>query len=446
MKTNKELSPSTESGSTAVVSNRELRSTIVYISLLPILSVLIIVLTGIINNMGALELLKNGVMVFLLTTALMFFVRFQDNIFGGRLSKTIIIISYILPIILIMLQKSPEIYTFWMIGGLLIAMLIDSKTGLLVYFNHTFILIVTFSLKPDATIHFLIMGILFILLSSALKNKSTVIYAAIILLSSNITLAFIMNSFIFEANNTFNYLASLFSILAVLVTAFLLSVIYNRLLDKATLEYTVGQIDTDALIMNNPEGIFDEHNESLAIIPTDRNIRASYDILLSEDNELLMKLKERSELLYKHSILIGDLSGRAAQIIGANEALARAGGYYHEVGKINGKSYIEEGLKLADEYSFPEELRSILRQHNIKHDKPTFVESAIVMISDNVASTIEYIIKSGDQKFTTDKVIENIFKLRMDKGTFDDSGLTIKDFKLLKEFYQNEYKTEDITS
>ena len=26
--------------------------------------------------------------------------------------------------------------------------------------------------------------------------------------------------------------------------------------------------------------------------------------------------------------------------------------------------------------------------------------------------------------------------MRMEKGTFDDSGLTVKDFKLLKEFYQ----------
>jgi membrane-associated HD superfamily phosphohydrolase len=61
------------------------------------------------------------------------------------------------------------------------------------------------------------------------------------------------------------------------------------------------------------------------------------------------------------------------------------------------------------------------------------------MLSDNIASTIDYIEKSGDNKFSSDMIIDNIFKMRMEKGTFDDSGLTVKDFKLLKEFYQNQY-------
>ena len=147
-------------------------------------------------------------------------------------------------------------------------------------------------------------------------------------------------------------------------------------------------------------------------------------------------MKNYSENLYKHCKLIGDLSVRAANYIDADEDLARAGGYYHEVGKIIGKNYIEEGLKLAEEYSFPEKLKEIIKQHNIKYDKPTFIEAAIVMISDNVATTIEYIDKTGDQKFTSDKIIDNIFRIRMDKGTFDESGLSVRDFKLLKEFYK----------
>ena len=247
-----------------------------------------------------------------------------------------------------------------------------------------------------------------------------------------------MNNFIFETNNNINYLTSFFSILAVLVTAFLLSLLYDWIVKKLDLnisdELAISSID---IVDNTPESTGDE-------LTTDRSIRTSYDILLSDNNELLLKMKEHSEALYKHSILIGDLSGRAAKTIDANEELARAGGYYHELGKIKGKNYIEEGLKLADEYAFPEELKSILRQHSIKHDKPTFVEAAIVMMSDNVASTIEYIKKTGDQKFTSDKIVDNIFRMRMEKGTFDDSGLSVKDFKLLKDFYQNEYKRQDV--
>ena len=438
MRTDKDLLEVNESDSTAVVNQKRSASIIIFLSLLPFLSVLTIILTGSIQNIDVLDLMKVGVLAFLLTTALCFFVRMHDNIFEIKFSKTIILISYLLSIVLIMLQKSPEIYSFWMIGALLITMLIDNKLGLMVYFNLAFVLSITSYLNLEATIQLLIMGVLFALVSGSLRNKATEIYAAIILLSTNITLSFNMNNFIFETNNNINYLTSFFSILAVLVTAFLLSLLYDWIVKKLDLnisdELAISSID---IVDNTPESTGDE-------LTTDRSIRTSYDILLSDNNELLLKMKEHSEALYKHSILIGDLSGRAAKTIDANEELARAGGYYHELGKIKGKNYIEEGLKLADEYAFPEELKSILRQHSIKHDKPTFVEAAIVMMSDNVASTIEYIKKTGDQKFTSDKIVDNIFRMRMEKGTFDDSGLSVKDFKLLKDFYQNEYKRQDV--
>jgi putative nucleotidyltransferase with HDIG domain len=337
-----------------------------------------------------------------------------------------------------MLPNNPQIYSFWMLGGILIAMVIDSKLGLLVYFNITFILSIRLSLEPETIIHFLIMGILFVLLSNALKSKSTVIYASIILLSTNITLAFIMNNFFIEAKTDYNYLASFFSIFAVLVTAFLLSSLHKRVTNNYLLskEETIINSDDTKDAINSEIKI----QEKISLV---EKARTSYDVLLSDDNELLLRMKNYSENLYKHCKLIGDLSGRAANYIDADEDLARAGGYYHEVGKIIGKNYIEEGLKLAEEYSFPEKLKEIIKQHNIKYDKPTFIEAAIVMISDNVATTIEYIDKTGDQKFTSDKIIDNIFRIRMDKGTFDESGLSVRDFKLLKEFYKKEFGPKD---
>ncbi len=167
----------------------------------------------------------------------------------------------------------------------------------------------------------------------------------------------------------------------------------------------------------------------------------SYEILCDSENELLMKLKTYSETLYQHALRIGDLSCRAAKEIGADEKVAFAGGLYHEIGKINGKNYIEEGLLIAEEYSFPKELRSVIKEHNIKYDKPSSVAAAIVMLSDSIESTIEYIEKTGEHKFTNEKIIDNIFQMRMEKGTFDSSGLSLKDYKKLKDFFQKEYSS-----
>ena len=181
MRTDKDLLEVNESDSTAVVNQKRSASIIIFLSLLPFLSVLTIILTGSIQNIDVLDLMKVGVLAFLLTTALCFFVRMHDNIFEIKFSKTIILISYLLSIVLIMLQKSPEIYSFWMIGALLITMLIDNKLGLMVYFNLAFVLSITSYLNLEATIQLLIMGVLFALLSGSLRNKATVIYAAIIL-------------------------------------------------------------------------------------------------------------------------------------------------------------------------------------------------------------------------------------------------------------------------
>lgn len=445
MKTDKDLS-------TVNIQNKESKATIMF-SLLPILSLFLVVVIGLLNNTETIEILKISILTFLLTTIIVFFIRMQVNILIIRFAKLIIQVSYLISILLIMIPLTPDVYSFWMIGGLLIAMLIDSKLGLLVYFNMTFILSLTYSLRLGSIIHFLVMGILFALLAKHLKEKSTVISASIILLSTDITLSFLMNNFLFESDRSVNYMASFFSILAVIVTAFFLSYLYERLINKpinnGTVSERVNNTDDSLLSKLDDNNEFqtklDDSNE-LTTKAYDNNeliTRTSYDVLLSDNNELLIKMKEFSESLYNHCKLIGDLSGRAAQAIGANEELARAGGYYHEVGKINGKNYIEEGLKFAQQYSFPGELREILKQHNIKHDKPTFVESAIVMISDNVVSTIEYIEKTGEQKYSSDKIIDNIFKMRMDKGTFDDAVISIKDFKLLREFYKKEFKSKD---
>ena len=135
MKRDKELISISDDDTRAVVKNKNNTANILFISILPLLSILSIFITGFISNMDLLLLIKISILIFLLTTALMFYMRMQINISDIKFSKNIILIFNIIPIILIMLKESPDIYSFWMIGGLIIAMLIDSKLGLLVYFN-----------------------------------------------------------------------------------------------------------------------------------------------------------------------------------------------------------------------------------------------------------------------------------------------------------------------
>jgi putative nucleotidyltransferase with HDIG domain len=442
------------------------RKNSVIINILPLLSMMIAILPGILLKTSGIEIAKVGIFTFLLTGASSFYIRLNaDSILNKKLAKTIITLSYLGSILLLLLVPAPETFSFWMFGGLLVAMLIDNKLGLLLHFNLSFILGITLNLHLEVIIHILVIGIMMSLLAGALRQKSTIIYAIIIILSINITLSFVINNFIFDTTVTYNYLNSMFSILALMVSAFFLCIFYDKfnkqnvvngvfeyLSEGASLEGRnyANSSESQELTTTSVIGSDFLHNtESKEVEPAETfqgyeanwnlSMRTSYELLCDDNNELINKMKQHSEILYAHALHIGDLSYRAAKEIGANDLIAKAGGLYHEVGKINGKNYIEEGLLIAEEYAFPRELKAILKEHNIKYEKPNSVEAAIVMLSDNVVSTIEYIIKTEDHKFTTNKIIDNIFQMRMDKGTFDAANLSLKDFKKLKDFYQREF-------
>jgi putative nucleotidyltransferase with HDIG domain len=430
------------------------------------------ILPGIMYKTSGVEIAKVAILTMILTTVATFYIRLNlDTILEKKLAKTVITVSYLASIGLLLSVPKPYLYCFWMLGGLLVAMTIDNKLGLLFHFSLSFIMGISLStqpeiMQPEIMIHIMIIGVVMNLLSGALRSAATAIYAMIIVLSTNVTLSFVINNFIFNTKVNYNYLYSLFSILAVLVIAFLLSLLYdlitgnsknkgfqveepvisenlfteqpvnNPLLELSMQSITLEQDETNSFLLSSIE------EEAATDLDRIIGTSSSYDVLCSPTNELLMKLKQHSEALYAHALYIADLSARAAKLIGASEQLAMAGGLYHEIGKLNGKNYIEEGLIIAEDYAFPKELKAILREHNIKYDKPNSVEAAIVMLSDSVVSTIEYIEKSEDRKYTTNKIVDNIFQMRMEKGTFDGANLSLNNFKDLKEFYQKEFTRE----
>lgn len=431
---------------TVIIKRSKKRTTPVIISLLPLLAMLIAILPSVIYRTTDIETARTGIITLLLTGAAVFYIRFNaEGILGKKLSKTIIILGYLASISLLLFVPQPEIFSFWMIGGLLVSMLLDNKLGLLLHFNLAFIMGIALNVNPESVIQVLMIGALMNLLAGSLRQKASFIYAAIIILSTNITISFAINNFIFETQNNFNYLNSLYSIFAVLITAFTICLLYPKT-EEIALQNTE---EKDVIEGESMETVKQEFDMELSVqeVKTQVDIsdaqitgaRTSFEVLSDLDNDLIMKMKQHSEVLYAHALRIGDLSYRAAIEIGANEMLALVGGLYHEIGKIRGKNYIEEGLIIAEDYAFPKELKAILREHNIKYDKPSSVEAAIVMLSDSVQSTVEYIEKNDEHKYGTEKIIENIFQMRMDKGTFDNSTLSLKDYKKLKEFFQKEF-------
>lgn len=154
----------------------------------------------------------------------------------------------------------------------------------------------------------------------------------------------------------------------------------------------------------------------------------------SADYAVINMMKRKSTSLYYHSTEVAELARVAARRIGANEALAYAGGIYHDIGKLTGQEYIKEGLLLAEKYNLPNNVRAIMVEHNVKSRLPRSKESAIVMLCDTAVSAVEYLKGTMDKKEMSEKtIVENALNKRIISGALHKSGLTIEEFDIIKE-------------
>lgn len=184
---------------------------------------------------------------------------------------------------------------------------------------------------------------------------------------------------------------------------------------------------------------------------------------------------------YNHSMLVGTLAGAAADAVGANGLLARVGGYYHDVGKINKPDYfvenqvagvsrhqrlspamslliiighVKDGLEMAEEYSLPASLRPFIAEHHgttlveyfyhvanktrrpdeaevpetefrYPGPKPQSRETAILMICDAVEGAVRAMSEPTPGRIET--VVSEIIRKRLVDGQFDECDLTFRE-------------------
>jgi hypothetical protein len=94
--------------------------------------------------------------------------------------------------------------------------------------------------------------------------------------------------------------------------------------------------------------------------------------LTDRNHEALQLLQEKAFGTFNHSLMVGTLASAAAKSIGANNLLARAAAYYHDLGKTeNPQFFIENqfgGVNPHDEMS-PEDSAKVIRQHVVDGGK-----------------------------------------------------------------------------
>lgn len=206
--------------------------------------------------------------------------------------------------------------------------------------------------------------------------------------------------------------------------------------------------------------------------------------LLNPSHPLLELLREKAPGTYHHSFNVADLSEAAAEAIGADPLLAKVGGYYHDIGKIqrpefflenqqNGANphdnlapslsktiitaHIREGIELGRRYGLKEDVLQFIPQHHgtsviryfyvkalregqeecsmddFRYDAelPKTKETAIVMLADGV----EAASRSVENGSRLEELVEQVIRDKIEDGQLAEAPLTLAELEKIKKAF-----------
>ena len=203
----------------------------------------------------------------------------------------------------------------------------------------------------------------------------------------------------------------------------------------------------------------------------------------------LRYLEEKALGTFNHSLVVGTLADRAANLIGANSQLVRAMAYFHDLGKTENptmfvenqfgssnphdnlttdnsvqiiRSHVPDGVRLAKKFKIPEAVyRGIIEHHGdsvmryfyekekqmnpdvLKDDfrhlgqKPSSKETVILMFADSLeaACRARFQYEDADDKKIANLVNE-IFDEKINDGQLLDAPITFQDLEKIKQSFQ----------
>ncbi len=200
--------------------------------------------------------------------------------------------------------------------------------------------------------------------------------------------------------------------------------------------------------------------------------------LSNPNHPLLRRLLIEASGTYHHSIIVANLAEAAAEAVGGNPLLARAGAYFHDIGKLKRPLYFKEnqigenphehtnpyvsaaivtahtrdGLTMAQQYRLPQEIQDIIVEHHgdtpvmyfyhkaleqaggqavdiadFRYDgrRPQSKESAIIMLADTVEAAVRS-MPDPTPKAIND-FIARLVRGKLDDGQLDEAPLTLRD-------------------
>lgn len=205
--------------------------------------------------------------------------------------------------------------------------------------------------------------------------------------------------------------------------------------------------------------------------------------LSNPNHPLLRQLLEEAPGTYHHSMMVANLSANAVAEIGGESLLTRVACYYHDIGKLKHANFFVEnlpagaenphnfllpedskqiifghvidGAKILEEKNMPQMVIDICRQHHgttlmkffyVKAKErnsetteeefrypgpiPQTKEAAVVSIADSCEAAVRAMDNPTNEKIR--EFVSNLITGRILDGQLDDSGLTLKEIRIIE--------------
>lgn len=211
---------------------------------------------------------------------------------------------------------------------------------------------------------------------------------------------------------------------------------------------------------------------------------------------LLKRMEQRAPGTLQHTLNVAKLAEAAAQTIGVNYLLVRAGVYFHDIGKMAKPEYftenqltpedkrrhselrpqmstlvirnhVKEGLEMAEEYKLPKMIHRFIAEHHgttlikyfyikaqeshergevkepVKEEdyrypgpKPQTIESAVVMLADTVEAIATAKLSAKQvREDDIQKLVRDAINDKFSDGQFNECNLTMRDLNLIRESF-----------
>jgi putative nucleotidyltransferase with HDIG domain len=209
--------------------------------------------------------------------------------------------------------------------------------------------------------------------------------------------------------------------------------------------------------------------------------------LANPTQPLLRRLLMEAPGTYHHSIMVGNLAERAAEVIGADSLLVRVAAYYHDVGKLERPwvfienqtefganihdslepvdsaqliaAHVPDGVSLAERFGLPQRLKEMIPQHHgtrtvsffyqqaaertveeldpklftYQGPTPQSREAAILMLADSTEAASRTL--KDHSRESIGGLVDQLIKQRLDEGQFDHANLSLQDLAAIKESF-----------